>query len=123
MAIFKIGTTDLTNWVDRENYNCNITDVFQNWTDGNWVDHREVVRTQIKATITLKFPRETDFNAFKALLTSQRDVNGYYPVTVWVNNTQTEESINAFIDTSAVTKWDVTCPRKWRSVSVAVTQR
>ncbi len=123
MAIFKINTTDLSQWVDRENYNCNKTDVFQNWTDGNWVNHRDFVRTQIKATITLKFSRETDFNAFKALLTSERNANGYYPVTVWVNNTQAEESINAFLDTSATTKWDVTCPRTWRSVSVAVTER
>lgn len=122
-VLFKINTTDLTQWVDRENFNCNKTDVFQDWTDGNWVSHRDVVRTQITGSLNLRFPKEADFTAFKTLLSTARNANGYYPITIWCSTTQAEETINAFLDISAVTRWDVTCPRVWRGVTVAVTER
>lgn len=124
MAIlFKIGNTDLTPWEDKEQHSVNQGEEYASWTDGNWIEHREIARTRIAGSVVLKFKKETDFNTFKSLLTSERNVNGYYPITVWVSNTQTSETINAFLSVSGDTKWDVTCPRVWRGVTVSITQR
>lgn len=124
MAIlFKIGSTDLTPWEDKEQHSVNQGEEYASWTDGNWVEHREVARTRIDGSVVLKFKKESDFNTFKSLLTSERNVSGYYPVTVWVSNLQTSETINAFLTVSGDTKWDVTCPMVWRGISVAIKQR
>lgn len=124
MAIlFKIGNTDLTPWEDKEQHRVNQGEEYASWTDGNWIEHREIARTRIAGSVVLKFKKETDFNTFKSLLTSERNVNGYYPITVWVSNLQASEIIDAFLTVSGDTKWDVTCPRVWRGVTVSITQR
>lgn len=123
MVFFKIGSTDLTAYADIQNYNINKADVFQNWTDGNWVDHRDMVRTRITGTILLGFKTAASWSAFLALLTSQRNAAGFYPVTVYVNNTGTTETIDAFLDMTNATKWDLVNDRFWRVQTVTVTQR
>lgn len=121
--LFKISTTDLTKWEDTEQHKVNRDDVFTTWTDGNWVEHREIVRTRISGTVVLGFKRETEFTAFMTLLTTARDVNGYYPVTVWCSNTNTSETIDAFLDLEGDTYWDVTAPIKYHRVTVQITGR
>lgn len=119
--LFKISTTDLTKWEDTEQHKVNRDDVFTTWTDGNWIEHREIVRTRVSGTVVLGFKRESDFTAFMTLLTTARDVNGYYPVTVWCSNTNTSETINAFLDLEGDTFWDVTAPIKYHRITVAIT--
>lgn len=123
IVFFKIGTTDLTEYADIQNHNINQEDVYQDWTDGNWIAHREIVRTRISGSFQLGFKDSTAWEAFLALLSTQRNAAGYYPVTVYVNNTGAEETINAFLDLQATGKWDITNSRFWRVVTVNVTER
>lgn len=124
MAIlFKIGSTDLTSFENKEKHSVNKIEEYANWTDGNWIDHHEVVRTRVSGSVYLKFKKIDDYTTFKGLLTSERNANGYYPVTVWVSNTQTSETINAFLTVTGETKWDVTCPREWRGMTVSIVER
>lgn len=121
--LFKISTTDLTQWEKTENHSVNRADVFEEWTDGNWITHRVISRTRVSGTVVLSFSRAADFAAFMALLVSARDANGYYPITVWCSNTNTTETVNAFLDVSGETKWDVTAPIKHNTITVTITQR
>lgn len=124
MAIlFKIGSTDLTAFEDREKHSVNKAEEYATWTDGNWITHQELVRTRVSGSVFLKFKKIADYTTFKSLLTSERNANGYYSVTVWVSNTQTSETINAFLTVTGETKWDVTCPREWRGMSISITER
>lgn len=121
--LFKISTTDLTKFEDTTKHDVNRFDVFEEWVDGNWVNHRVIARTNITGKVVLNFARETDFSAFLSLLSSARNADGYYPITVWCSNTNTSESVNAFLDVSGDTVWDVTCPRKHHSVEIEITGR
>ena len=123
MMFFKIGSTDLSQYADIQNYNINEVDVFQSWTDGNWIDHRDVVRTRITGTVLLGFKTAASWSAFQTLLASQRNAAGYYPVTLYVNNTGTTETIDAFLDMTNATKWDLVNDRFWRVQTVKVTER
>lgn len=124
---FKLGSSsssgDLSAFADIQNYNVNKADVYQDWTDGNWISHREIVRTRISGTVTLGFKTATDWNAFISLLNSTRTAAGYFPVTVWVNNTGASESIDAFLDLAGTGKWDLANNRFWRVITISVTQR
>lgn len=122
-VFFKIGATDLTPWEDIQNHDVNREDVYETWTDGNWVDHRVVVRTRITGKISLGFAKAADFAAFQALLISARDAEGYYPITVYCANTGTSETVNAYLDTSGADKWDRTNSRQWQVVTVEITGR
>lgn len=121
--LFVISSTDLTKWEDTTKHEVNRSDVWEEWIDGNWVTHRVNTRTRVAGTVTLDFSREADFSAFISLLSTAKTADGYYPVTVWCSNTNTTESVNAFLDVSGDTKWDVTAPIKHHSVEVAITQR
>lgn len=121
--LFKISTTDLTPWEKTENHDVNRSDIYEEWTDGNWITHRVITRTKINGTVELGFSRQAEFDSFLNLLATARDVDGYYPVTVYCSNTGTTENINAFIDISGGTHWDVTAPIKYHSITVTITQR
>lgn len=121
--LFKIGNTDLTQWVKKAEFAASRQPVYESWTDGNWIERREYVRTRLTGTVPLSFTRAADFNAFIALLTSERNVNGYYPVTIWESNSGASETISAFLTYTGDTKFDVTCPRKWHGGTVAVYER
>ena len=121
--LFKIGNTDLTRWEKTEEHAVNRTDVFDTWTDGNWNDHRVIVRTRITGQVTLSFAKEADYASFMALMVSARDAEGYYPITVWCSNTNTSETLNAYLDIIGDTAFDVTAPIRHHTVTVTITGR
>lgn len=121
--LFTIGTTDLTKWERTEEHDVNRADVYETWTDGNWVDHRVIARTRITGKVVLSFSRQSDLSAFITLLSSQRDAEGFYPITVWCSNTNTTETLNAYLDVAGDTKWDVTAPISHYTVTVTITGR
>lgn len=121
--LFVINTTDLTKWENPEKHAVNRQDVYEEWVDGNWVSHRVIARTRISGTVVLSFAREADFTSFMTLMSTARNVNGYYPITVWCSNTNSTESVNAFLDISGDTKWDVTAPIKHHDITVTISQR
>lgn len=121
--LFKIDSTDLTAWEDTNKHEVNKADIYEEWTDGNWITHRVIARTRVTGTVALSFSRESDFTAFMTLMSTAKNASGYYAVTVWCNNTNTTEAINAFLDFSGDTTWDVTAPIKHHDITVAITQR
>lgn len=122
-VLFKIGTTDLTQYCDPEQHKVNRFDVYETWTDGNYIDHRAIARTRITGEIFLKFRSESDFTTVKSLLTSQRNADGYYAISVYCSNTGSLESINAFLDYEGEDQWDVTAPLHWHGMTIEITQR
>ena len=121
--LFKIDTTDLTPWEKTSEHEANKTEVWEEWTDGNLVTHRAVSRTRVTGKVILNFSRLTDYTAFLTLLSTKRNVNGYYPVSVYCSNTDTLETVNAFLDVSGDTQFDVTAPIKHYSVTISITER
>ena len=121
--LFTVSSTDLTAWEDTDKHAVNKADIYEEWTDGNWISHRVIARTRVTGTVVLSFSRESDFTAFMTLMSTAKSADGYYAVTVWCNNSNTTETINAFLDFSGDTKWDVTAPIKHHDITVSITQR
>ena len=121
--LFKINTTDLTKWENTEKHNVIKSEVFEEWTDGNWITHRVVTRTKIAGSVELSFSRQNDFSAFMTLLSTARYADNYYPITVVCSNTGTTETVNAFLDITGETNWDVTAPIKNHIIVVTISQR
>lgn len=120
--LFVIGTTDLTQWEQKENHDVNREEFFEEWTDGNKIIHRDIW-TRVNGSVVLSFSRESDHSNFMSLLTSARNANGYYPIKVWCSNTNSTETVNAFLTVTGDTKWDVTAPIKHHTVNIGITGR
>lgn len=123
IVFFQVGSTDLTPYVDVQNFDVNSEDVFETWTDGNYVEHREITRSRIIGKIKLGFKDLTDFNNFKSLMSSNRNANGYYPIKVYVNNLNSTETINAFVDAAGAAKWDIVNGKQWLVITLDVRGR
>ena len=119
------GTTvvDMTASVDVQNYGLNREDVYQSWTDGNWTDHRDVVRTRIRGSVTLGFRSETASHNFLAALTSVQQADGTVKLCAYVNNVQTVCSFFAFVDTAGAGRWDLKNSRQWQTLTLTISER
>ena len=121
--LFVIGTTDFTAYEDTEQHAVNKVDIFEEWTDGNWNTHRVIARTRVEGAVVLNFSRTADYAAFLTLLSTARRTNGDYSITVYCANTDTSETVYAFLDVAGDTKFDVTAPIKHYSVTITITER
>ena len=122
-VLFKINTTDLSKYDYKPEHKVNRDDLYESWIDGNWTEHRQLLRTKISGQVSLRFTQPADYSTFVALLSSERNADGYYPITVWCSNTNTSETLNAFLDVEGTTKWDVTTPRVYNGVTIKITGR
>lgn len=123
MVFFKIGTTDITPWIDIQDYDMQASDVYTTWTDANDVDHRVVTRRRISGKFQVGFDKAADFAAFTALLISAKNADGYYSVTAYVNNTGETVTFDAYLDCTDADKWDLLNSRQWQVQDVTVTGR
>lgn len=123
IAFFKIGSTDVSPYMDYQNYEMNQESIYESWVDGYGVEHRNTYRTKVTGEFKLGFTSDSDLETFMNLLASNINTDGYYPVIAYVQNTGTSESFGAFITTEAEAKWDFTNSRVWHEVTCNVTQR
>lgn len=117
-VFLKISTTDLTSAVDVQTYKCRREDVYTQWTDGDWISHRNVARTRISGSCKVGFSSASAFSDFLTLLSSSQASDGSYPLSVYVLNTNTLETINAFVDLSEAANWNLTASRQWIVFSI-----
>ena len=123
ITFFQIGSTDLTPYIDVQNFKVNSEDVYETWTDGNFIEHREITRSRVRGTIKIGFKDRADLTSFLTLLSNNRNANGYYPVQIFVNNLNTTSSINVFMDPVGEAKWDVVNGRQWLVLTLNVRER
>lgn len=123
MVFFQIGSSNLSPFADIQNYEMNSEDVFDTWTDANWLDHRVIVKQRISGKIKLGFAKASDFSDFLTLLAGARKADGSYTVTAYVNNTGAAATFDCFIDTQDADKWDLLNSRQWQVVTLTIRGR
>ena len=94
--LFEVLETDFTPYIVSKSYQMNRQDSYEEWTDGNGITHRNVYRSKISGSFEMKFINRAAYGSFLAALDAVK-TDGYYPVTVYVNNTLFPETIEAFI--------------------------
>lgn len=97
MALLTVNSHDYTKYIISESYEVNVQDVYNSWTDGNGIKHRGVYRTRIEGKLTMRFLDRSAYNTFLTDLAAVK-TSGYYPITVYVNNTLATANINAFLE-------------------------
>lgn len=68
MILAKIGTTDITQYINESSYVMNSEPVTSEWVDANYTTHRDEYRRKVKGSFDLTFVTQTDYNGFIDLL-------------------------------------------------------
>lgn len=85
-TIFKLNSTDYSSHIVAEGYQVNLLPVYQEWTDGGQVKHRDIVAQKIKGTFQMFFKTATDLQTFLTALASAKTTANTYPVYLKANN-------------------------------------
>lgn len=123
MVFFKVGTYNVTPYIDIQNFDVNQADVYTSWTDGNGVEHRDITRTCIEGKIKVGFKNATDLAYFKTKLAENRQTGGWYPLTAYIQNTTETVEFNGFLELEAESKFDLVNDRFWKEITVTVKER
>lgn len=123
MLLLKIGYLDLTPYMDIQGYNMEKQPVYESWTDGNYIDHRNVVRYRHKGKAQIGFSSEVDFAAFQNALTAALRSGSYHPVQAYCTQTGDTDSFDAYIDITSGAKWDWKNSRQWHALTLTITER
>lgn len=92
-VIFKIGATDYTPKLIRQDYDVEVRDVTETWVDANYLTHNEVVRTRVSGTVRLLFQSPAEYNAFQTDLAAVRAADGTYTLDVRATNKESTASL------------------------------
>lgn len=101
MILFKIGATNYTNFIVNGEYDVNKLEEGEQWTDGSWKDHFDLVRTRISGKFTMKFRDWSQYDAFVDHLNVAQKDNGYFDCEIFCINTNSFEEAELKIQTSA----------------------
>ena len=122
-VFFKIGQTDFSAAVDPQDFDVNCVDVFDSWTDANWIEHREFIRMRIQGRLVLGYASATDFSSAVSTIASALSANGYASCTILCNNDGTTHTGDCYLTISGSGQWDLTNTRQWQTLTVEVYER
>ena len=123
MIFFQVGLTDLTPAVDVQHYDVNVNDVYTAWTDANWIEHRDKVRTRIEGRIILGYSNAASFAAAVTTIATALSANGYAACTVRTNNDGTTHSGDFFLEIQGTGRWDELNSRQWQTLEIEIRER
>lgn len=123
LTLLSIGGTDLTEFVDKQNWDVNRTPVFKDWTDANQVIHRHVMRYRISGSFKIGFKEVADVTSFLTLLEANRQSGEYYTAQVFSNDDNTLHTAEIFLDGVAEIKRDLQNGRQWHAYSIDLEER
>lgn len=116
-----INGTDITQYVLSESYKINQKNEYNEWTDANRVNHRDIIRTRVEGAFELQFKigDEIPYNNFVALI-KDNTVSGVLPITVFVNNINETKEINVFYEYLPVMVKNVRSNKYYKSFKLSL---
>lgn len=124
---FKIGSVDLSQYVDIQNFDLQQVNIFDEWEDGQWKKHRWLIRTEISGKVVLGFKTQAEYEAFLAAFAAQEQSDTwnekYYTVQAYVNNAcqpYGTKKFTAFLTLAGSGKWDTLNGRLWITQEIDV---
>ena len=108
MILAKIGTIDITEYINESSYVMNSDPITGEWVDANHVTHRDEYRRKIKGSFDLTFVTQQDYNDFIDLL-HDNTAGVVTIITVYVG-----DDINDLVTINAYCRMQMS---KYRSIS------
>ena len=97
LNLFVLNGVDYTSNILNETYDVHKNDVSEEWTDADYVDHKETVRTRIEGTFTMRFRSLVQYEAFVQKIAESKASDQTFPCVIWANNTLDSNEADLFI--------------------------
>lgn len=104
--VFTINGTDYSGHVLAGTYSVNSAPVTADWTDANGVVHKQKIRDKVSGTFDMWFRTLTEYNAFLSVLETNTTSALKVPLTVSVNNKNTDHTGNFYVSHAPVRNRD-----------------
>ena len=106
MATLTINSVDFSAYVNQRSWKVQQAKEYAVWVDGNRMTRRTFTRTKIAGSFTLTFLSATDYSTFLAAVEAATTADDYTAVTLYVNNLDNQQTINAFLTLTVKTAWN-----------------
>lgn len=93
------GTLDLTGNISVPTYKVNLLNKYEEWTDNNKVDHRDIHSKKIEGNFELVFFSPEEYYTLMATLKNGEKSSGAIDCSVYCNNTMEVYNVEMFVDT------------------------
>lgn len=97
MQLLLINNVDYTNRILNPSYSVNSFPVYEEWTDGWNIRHRDVSRRRASGSFQMRFFNNEDFTAFLNNLNAVKVAN-CFTITAYVANEGAARSMNVFVN-------------------------
>lgn len=98
MRLFIVNGQDYTRNIMVPSYAVNSAPCFEEWTDGNGDQHRDIYRRQIGGSFTVDFRTLAEYQQFIETIKAATTAAGYLPATVYINNRNETKDGLFFVD-------------------------
>ena len=94
--LFTINSHDYSEKIQKDTYKISQNDVGYRWKDGNHKTHLQEV-LKVQGSFDIAFVTVADYNTFLNDITTATDNDGYVACTLFVNNLNNTDTIDAII--------------------------
>ena len=101
LNLFTLGGVNYSAYIIRDSYNVNKIDEYEEWVDADYKVHRYATRQKVRGEFEMQFMKQSDYISFLSVLSSNKQTNGTYLPTLYLNNTGSPESVTCFLDFKA----------------------
>ena len=97
VTLLVVNDTDLTEYINKKSYKVNSKNQYESWKDGNYVEHRIIVRNRVEGSfeIAVYGHNDVDYAAFLDIWNSAVN-NGVVTMGVWVQDQNRFKAIEAY---------------------------
>lgn len=97
LNLFTLGGVNYSAHIIKGSYNVNKVDEFEEWTDADYKVHRYAGRTRVKGSFEMQFMNTGDYSNFITAMDTNKQTNGTYLPTLFINNRNAAESVTCFL--------------------------
>ena len=123
LQLFVLGGVNYSAFIVRDSYEVNAIEDFEEWVDADYKVHRYAMRTKIRGEFEIQFMKQSDYSAFVTALSSNRQTDGTYLPTVFVNNKNAAESITCYMSFEAGLTQDTNLQLRTPKFKVTIEQQ
>lgn len=121
--VFKIGGTDLNQFIVVGDYEVNFVHKYNSWVDGNLTEHRDYINKKAEGKCSLLFVNNDDYAMFVNLMESARQNGGFYECEMTINNSLEPHKGNFFLNFAPVRIDDASSSEKIAQFELEIVER
>ena len=123
LPLLQINGHDYSSCVKVPSWNVNTLPVYEEWTDANYVTHRDILRNRVSGKFTLVFHDEEKYYQYLDDIANGTTPEGYIILTVYSNNTNALSTGNFFLDQSIKNSIPIIGSKDFEGIEVTINER